>query len=93
MAGADRSAHAADGGGDPRPAVGELAQSLFVLRAVDGAVQHGVGATEHGVHPAAMVQVEVREDEQVDPFDPQLPQTVRERLGVGTGVDQQHRIA
>ena len=40
-----------------------------------------------------MVQVEVREDEQVDPLDPQLPQTVRERLGVGTGVDQQHRIA
>lgn len=89
---ADRERVAGGEAADLRPRLGEplddpLAPGL--LRVGDG---ERVDSAEKRVGGAVVVVVEVREDEEVEPFDAEPVEAGVDRLGLGTGVDERDRL-
>lgn len=88
-----------EGAGDPavrRPDVDtgtpEVVDHPLVRRTAHGSDQGGLDGAGHGGHRADVVAVEVRQDEQVDPGDPEQVQARPEPFLVVAGVHQRDGI-
>jgi hypothetical protein len=65
----------------------------LVCRPVGRADEHGVGQADGGVEATDVVEVEVREHEQVEVLDPHPVETGAECLRLRAGVDQRDPVA
>lgn len=91
---------AALGPADGGPGRGQPIQQRVIAGAGRRPDQHRVDGTQHRVDPADMIEVVVREDQQVDAAHAESAEAVPQRRRVGTDVDQgdgprlapQHRI-
>ncbi|WIB34433.1 hypothetical protein DEJ20_08185 [Curtobacterium sp. MCSS17_005] len=88
-----------EGAGDPvvrRPDIDtgtpEVVDHPLVRRTADGSDQRGLDGAGHGAHRADVVAVEVRQDEQVDPGDPEQVQARPEPFLVVAGVHERNGV-
>ncbi|EYT62165.1 hypothetical protein H489_0114200 [Curtobacterium flaccumfaciens UCD-AKU] len=76
------------GGPDVHTRAPQVVDHPAVRRASDGSDQGGLDRVRHGSHRADVVAVEVRQDEQVDPADPEQVQARQEPFLVVAGVHE-----
>nr|WP_027465300.1 hypothetical protein [Curtobacterium sp. UNCCL17] len=70
----------------------EVVDHTLVRRTAHGSDQGGLDRVRHGGHRADVVAVEVRQDEQVDPGDPEQAQARPEPFLVVAGVHQRDGV-
>ncbi len=66
----------------------ERVEGALIRRLRDGSVQDEIRPAEHGRCPADVIEVEMGEDEEVEPVDAELGEAPAQCLRVGAGVDQ-----